>query len=107
MSIGDIVIGLMGWAVGGLASWISYRFYRKAVVYDTVFQYLADDIYTNLLQFARLRKMNVMMDEPEIQQAHRNMAIMGRRLEEILRRMEEATGLRLRPPPSPPPPKVV
>ncbi len=107
MNIFGYIFLVMGWPLAALATWITYRFYRKAVVYDEVFQHLSDDIYTNMLQFAKMQKMNVMMDEPEIQQAHRNMVIMGRRLEEILHRMEEATGLRLSPPQPPPRPKVV
>ncbi len=91
----------------GGSVFVAYRFYRKAVVYDEVFQYLADDIHINLLQFVKMQKMNVMMDEPEIQQAHRNMAIMAKRLNEILTRMEEASGIRLRPPPPLPRPRVV
>ncbi len=94
-------------ALAAGAVFVAHRFYRRAVIYDEVFQYLSDDIYTNLLQFAKMQKMNVMMDEPEVQRAHRNMMIMAQRLEEILRRMEEASGLRLRPPPPPPRPKVI
>lgn len=86
---------------------VCYRFYRKAVVYDEVFQFLSDDIYTNMLQFSKMQKMNVMMDEPEVQQAHRNIIIMGKRLEEILHRMESASGLRLRPPTPLPRPKMI
>jgi len=87
-------------------TFVAYRFYRKCVVYDEVFQYISDDITTNLLQFQRMMKSNVMSNEPEIKAAHSNMAVMGRRLNEILQRMEEATGLELRPPPSPQRPVV-
>lgn len=93
--------------ISAAACFVAYRFYRKAVVYDEVFQFLADDIFTNILQFHKMAQSNVMMEEPEVQTAHKNMKIMGQRLEEILRRMEQATGLRLRPPPSPPRPKVI
>lgn len=87
-------------------TFVAYRFYRKAVVYDEVFQYLADDIQTNLGQFRKMASSNIMGDEPEIKTAHQNMIIMGKRLQEILSRMEEATGLNLRPPPPLPRPKV-
>jgi hypothetical protein len=82
-------------------TFVAYRFYRKCVVYDEVFQFLSDDITTNLLQFQRMMVSNVMSNEPEIKMAHSNMNVMGRRLNEILQRMEEATGLDLRPPPAP------
>jgi hypothetical protein len=52
-------------------------------------------------------RSSVLSNEPEVQTAHKNMMIMGKRLEEILLRMEEATGLRLRPSSLPERPKVV
>lgn len=81
----------------GFAVWIAYRFYRKAVIYDEVFLFLYEDLEINIKQFAKMNESNVMMADPEIQSAHRNMIIMAKRLEEILRRMEDATGLKLRP----------
>jgi hypothetical protein len=107
MEITLIILLLIGWALAGFTIWIAYRFYRKCVVYDEVFQYLADDIYTNVKQFSKMSTNNLLFNEPEVRAAHNNMMIMAKRLEEILRRMEAATGLRLRPPPRPPPPKVV
>lgn len=89
------------------AFFVAYRFYRKAAIYDEILTYIYDDVETNIMQFGKMAKSNVMMADPEIQIAHRSMMIMGKRLEEILRRMEGATGLRLRPPPLPPRPKVV
>lgn len=88
-------------------SFVAYRFYRKCVVYDEVFQYLADDIVINLQHFQKLLTTPTLTNEPEIREAYRLMHTMGKRLNEILQRMEEATGLRLRPPPPPPRPKVV
>lgn len=88
-------------------TYVAYRFYRKAVVYDEVFQYLADDIYINLRQFAKMMTSNVMSNEPEIVDAHQKMTVMAKRLNEILTRMEEASGLQLRPAPRQPAPKVV
>ena len=85
----------------------AYRFYRKAVIYDEIITFIYEDVETNIMQFGKMSKTNVMMADNEIQTAHRNMMIMGRRLEEILIRMESATGLRLRPPERPPRPKVV
>ena len=89
------------------AIFAAYRFYRKAAIYDEILTYIYDDVETNLMQFGKMAKSNVMMADAEVQQAHRNMLVMGKRLEEILRRMEGATGLRLRPPPPSPRPKVV
>ena len=87
--------------------WIAYRFYRKAVIYDQVFLFLYEDVEINIKQFGKMAQSNVMMADAEIQTAHRNMMIMGKRLEEILNRMENATGLVLRPVVPPPRPKVV
>lgn len=101
------IFACVGWLLAAAMVYVAYRFYRKCVVYDNVFQYLADDITANLFHFQRLLTTPVLMDEPEIKEAHRLMHIMGKRLNEILQRMEEATGLRLRPPPPPPRPKVV
>jgi len=86
---------------------VAYRFYRKAVVYDEVFQFLADDIEVNLSQFHKMKRSDLTGNEPEIETAHRNMMVMSKRLDEILSRMQAATGLQLRPPASPPRPKVV
>lgn len=86
---------------------VAYRFYRKAVTYDEVFQFLVTDIEVNLEQFKKMKRSDLTSNEPEIEKAHRNMVVMSQRLDEILRRMEDATGLKLRPPPPPPRPKVV
>ena len=86
--------------------WALWRLYRKAVAYDTIFQYLADDIDTNLKQFGKMAGSSMMHADHEVQEAHRNMMTMAKRLAEIIFRMEAATGLRLRPPPMPQRPKV-
>lgn len=101
-------LALLGWSFGFFMVWVAYRFYKKAVVYDTIFQYLYDDINTNLKQMAKVVYSPTLSNEPEVKAVHGNILIMGKRLEEILRQMEEATGLNMRPPPPPgPPPKVV
>lgn len=107
MEIALIILLLLGWTVAGLAIWAAYRFYRKCVVYDEVFQFLSDDIATNIKQFAKMATSPILFNEPEVRAAHNNMLIMAKRLNEILSRMEDATGLKLRPPPRPPRPKVV
>lgn len=85
----------------------AYRFYRKAVVYDEIFQFISGDLEVNMQQFVKMERSSVTGNDPEIQKAHKNMMVMGKRFDEISRRMEEATGLALRPPPAPPKPKVI
>lgn len=96
---------LLGWAVAAGFAYISWRFYRKAAIYDEIIQFIYDDLETNLRQFGKMSVSSVTQNEPEVQAAHRNMMVMGKRFNEILVRMEEATGLRLRPPPPPRPPQ--
>lgn len=102
-----ILFLIIGWVFFFVMTWVAYRFYRRAVIYDEVFQHIAGDIETNLAQFRQMATSNVMSNEPTIQDAHHKMMIMGKRLNEIINRMEEATGLQLRPPPPPPRPKVI
>lgn len=102
-----IIIGILGWLITAGMTFVAWRFYRKAAIYDEVLTYIADDVQTNLRQFVKISKSNVMMADTEVQTAHRNMVVMGKRLEEILYRMETATGIRLRPPDPKPRPKVV
>jgi hypothetical protein len=83
----------------------AWRLYRKCVIYDEIIQFIYDDLEINLRQFGKMSVSAVTQNEPEVQAAHRNMMIMGKRFNEILTRMEEATGLRLRPPPPPRPPQ--
>jgi hypothetical protein len=101
------ILFLIAASVAVAMGWVAYRFYKKAVILDSIFQFVYEDIETNVRQFYKMSKSNVLMADPEIQTAHRNMMIMRGRLEEIVGRMESATGLRLRPPPSPPRPKVI
>ena len=101
----EIAWGLLGWTMTCLATLAAWRFYRKAVIYDEIFQYLAGDIDVNLKQFRRMSVSPVLSGDNEIQDAHRNMMVMAKRLDEILNRMEGASGLSLRPPPPLPRPK--
>jgi len=100
------ILGVLGWVFAIIAMFVAYRFYRRAVILDEVFQYLSDDIITNLIQFGKMSVTTVLSSDDEIQKAHQNMMTMGKRLDEILSRMEEATGLHLRPPPRPERPRV-
>ena len=102
-----VVLGFLGWVLFALALIVAWRFYKKLVTYDNVFTFLSDDILTNLRHFAKMRQSGLTSNEPEIIEAHRLMGIMNVRMEEILRRMMEATGLDLTPPPPPPRPKVI
>lgn len=94
---------IMGIATG--AVFVAYRFYRKAVIYDTIFLHINDDIIASLRQFAKMSTSPILGNDGEIQEAHRLIMIMGKRFNEISLRMEEASGLKLRPPPPPPRPK--
>jgi hypothetical protein len=96
-----IVLVLLLAASTGFFAWTTYRFYKKAVIYDEIFQYISDDLNTNLRQFTKISTSAILSTEPEVQEAHRAMMTMGKRLNEISLRMEEATGLKLRPPPPP------
>jgi hypothetical protein len=100
-SLAVVLACLLPWAVG--AAW---RFYRKAAIYDSILTFIHDDIAVNLRHFERMRTSAILANEPEIQEAHRVMMVMGKRLNEISLRMEEATGLSLRPKPVGPPPVV-
>lgn len=64
--------------------------------YDDFYNLLMDDVETNLKQFEIMSKMNVLGDEPEIVQAHKNMMTMSARLDEFARQMEEMSGQPLR-----------
>lgn len=64
--------------------------------YDDFYNLLMDDVETNLQQFATMRKMNIIGDEPEIVQAHKNMMVMSARLDEFATQMEEMSGQKLR-----------
>jgi hypothetical protein len=87
-----------------LSSYVAWRFYRKAVVYDTIITHINDDVIANLLQFDKMAHSVVLSNDNEIKEAHHLMMIMGRRLNEISLQMEEATGIALRPKPRPPRP---
>jgi hypothetical protein len=102
-----VILLIVAVLYGAGMTFVAYRFYRRAVTFDTIFQFITDDIVANLQQFVRMAHSPITNGDPEVREAHQKMLIMGKRLEEILLRMEEATGLRLRPPPVPPRPKVV
>jgi hypothetical protein len=88
------------------ACFVAYRFYKKAVVYDTIFLHINDDVIAALRQFAKMSTSPILGNDAEIQEAHRLIMIMGKRFNEISLRMEDASGLKLRPPPPLPRPKV-
>jgi len=98
---------ILGWICTAMMTAVSYRFYKKAVIYDTIFLYINDDLIANLRHFEKMAKSPIMGNDAEIQEGHRLMMNMGLRFNEISQQMEEATGLTLRPPPNPPRPRVV
>jgi hypothetical protein len=55
-----------------------------------------DDVETNLKQFERIRKSNILSDDDEVRSAHKNMMTMSVRLDEFANQMEEITGKKLR-----------
>lgn len=101
------VVLIVSLAVNVILVGIVFRLIQKLLGYDEIFQYMVDDIETNLKQFARMEATPVLSNEPEVQKAHHNMVIMRKRLDEILRQMESMSGLKLRTPPPPPRPKVI
>jgi hypothetical protein len=80
---------------------------QRLLAFDELFQLLADDVETNLKHFNRMNHMTIMSGEPEVVESHKNMMIMGKRLNEFIKRMEELTGLNMRKPPPGPPPDVI
>lgn len=96
----EIILGIET-ALLLLLSYITFRSVRVAVNYDELFQQLADDIETNLKHFSVMSGSSLLSNEPEVQQAHSNMMVMARRLNEFILRMQELTGLDLRPPKKP------
>jgi hypothetical protein len=101
-----IAMAILGWTCTAMMTYVSYRFYRKAVVYDVIFKVINDDLIANIKQFAKMAHSPVLGNDAEIQEAHRLMMIMGKRFNEVSLQMEEATGLALRPPPPLPRPKI-
>jgi hypothetical protein len=98
-----ITTGILFVCIGVLGFYL-YRTVTRLIAYDDLFQLLADDVQTNLRQFEKMQSGVMMSNEPEVMEAHKNMMIMAKRLNEFINRMEELTGLKLRPPPRPPRP---
>ena len=104
---------MLPWILFGLAlvalavmTYAAWRMYRKAVIYDTILTYINDDVITNLRHFEKMAHSAILGNDQTIQDAHRLMMVMGRRLNEISIQMEEASGLSLRPKPIGPRPIV-
>jgi hypothetical protein len=105
---------MWGWIIAGIElliimgmSYTLWRVMQRAFLLDEVVQYIANDVEINLMHFGKMLNSNVLSNDPEVVAAHKNMVIMAQRLNEIFTRMEESTGLHLRPDTRPPRPKVV
>lgn len=105
---------MWGWIIAGaelaIIAGMGYALWRitqRAFLLDEIVQYIANDVEINLMHFGKMLNSNVLSNEPEVATAHKNMVVMAERLNEIFTRMEESTGLHLRPDTRPPRPKVV
>lgn len=101
--ISMIVISLLviSLIVNAVTSYLIVRASRRLLEFDELFELLADDIGTNLRYFEKLKTTPLISDTQEVQNAHKNMVVMGERLEEFVKRIEEQTGRSLlrKPPP--------
>jgi hypothetical protein len=68
------------------------RLSLRLLQFDDLFLLLTEDIDTNLRFFKKLRDTPLVSDADEVQAAHKNMMIMGQRLDEYVKRMEELAG---------------
>lgn len=79
----------------GLAFFLR-RYLVRLFQYDDLYQYLIDDLETNLKQFERMRSSTLLSDDDQVRQAHKNMMVMAARLDEFATQMEEIAGQPLR-----------
>ena len=80
----------------GVLVYLLVSFIKRLLQYDDLYQYLFDDVETNLSQFERIRKSSLLSDDDEVRNAHRNMVTMAMRMDEFANRMEEMTGKKMR-----------
>lgn len=72
-------------------TFILVRISRCLFQFDKLFQLFVDDIDTNLRFFEKLMKTPLFSDSEEVRNAHKNMNIIHRRLEEFKLRMISAS----------------
>jgi hypothetical protein len=71
------------------------RAVRRMLEFDVLFQLMVDDLDTNIRYFAKLADTPMVSDTDEVQQAAKNMRIMGLRLNEFLIRSGEISNRRV------------
>jgi hypothetical protein len=88
---------------------ISFRFSRRLLQFDDLFERLVDDVDVNIRYFEKLLTTPLFENNEEVRVANKNMGIISMRLEEFVTRMEELTNRKLRRKPevSPNPPVVI
>lgn len=70
---------------------VAIRFIRRALVLDELFDYLQDDLQTNVKYLVKLVATDLYANTPEVIEVHNNMGIMLRRLQEFSLRSKEIT----------------
>lgn len=72
-------------------TWFIVRSLRRLLEFDDLFETFSDDIQVNVRFFQRLSSTPLLSNAPEVMEAHRKMGIMGKRLEEFVIRINEAS----------------
>ena len=91
-----ITILILSIIVNAVLGFLLQRFVRRVLQYDDLYQYLIDDVETNLVQFDRMRKSSLLSDDDQVRSAHKNMMTMAMRMDEFANKMEEIVGKKLR-----------
>lgn len=100
---------LLGLSVAAnvVLSYVLVRFSRRLLQFDDLFSLLARDIDVNTRYFQKLLSTPLFDDSQEVKSANNNMAIISKRLDEFVTRMEEVSNKQLRPEEEVPNPPVV
>lgn len=75
---------------------VIYRASRSLLSFDEVFEYLVSDIDVNIRYLEKLSNTPTFSNSEEVMLANKNMKVIAQRLDEIVLRMEESSGRRLR-----------
>lgn len=86
-----IAILVLSILANGLLGWLLMRASRRLLEFDELFAFFTDDIDVNVRFFDRLMSTPLLMNSPEIVEAHKNMGIINKRLKEYVLRMGETT----------------